>query len=461
MRSRATLSLSLAANLILAMGWLWTVNSYSRRLNRASIVPPETNTTLVKTNVLFRRQFFSWQEVESDDYPTYIKNLHDIGCPEQTIRDIIIADVNALYARRRATEIITPEQQWWRSLPDAEILRVALARAAELEQQRRVLLTQLLGTNWETGDLLSLPRPTRQGVPLDGPVLGILPTEVKQTLQEIHLNSQDRLSAYLEVQREAGKPTDPATIAKLRQQTRAELAQVLSPHQLEEYLLRYSESAVSLRNEFGQLKSFNPTADEFRAVFRVTDAIDLQLQALGNASDAISVAQRKALEEQRTAAIKSALGADRFAQYQLLQDPRYQEAYATAAQAGNPEAVGTLYEINRAMQEEQARLRGQTGLTAEQLAIELKRAELEALKGTAQALGQELPPEPEPPPKPEPKKVHVLKAGEGLTFVARLYGVNPGDLRAANPGVNFERLKGGEAISIPIKLLPVIPVPAQ
>jgi hypothetical protein len=461
MRSRVTLGLSLAANLILAMGWLWMVNTYSRRLNRSAIVPPEVTAPLIKTNVLVRRQFFSWQEVESDDYPTYIKNLRDIACPEQTIRDIIIADVNSLYARRRATEIITPEQQWWRSLPDAEIVKAALARANEIDQERRALLTQLLGTNWETGDLISLPRPSRPGVTLDGPVLGVLPTEVKQTLQEINLRSQDRLAAYLEAQREAGKPADPATLASLQQQVRAELAQVLSTPQLEEYLLRFSETAAALRKELGQLKHFNATPDEFRAMFRAADALDLQLQALAGATDPLSVNARRALEDQRLAAIKNALGPERFAQFQLLQDPRYQDAYATAVQAGTPGAAGALYEINRAAQEEQARLRAQPGLTAEQLAIELKRAELEALKGTAQALGQELPPEPEPPPKPEPHKTHVLKAGEGLISLARLYGVEPSALRAANPNIDFTRIKGGESVKIPIKLLPVIPVPTQ
>jgi hypothetical protein len=434
---------------------------YSRRQSQtAEIVPPETTTPLIKTNVLVGRQFFTWRELESDDYATYIQNLRDIACPEQTIRDIIIADVNALYARRRATEIITPEQQWWRSLPDEEIVKIATARANEIDQERRGLLTQLLGTNWESGDLISLPRPSRPGVTLDGPVLGVLATEVKQAVQEINLRSQDRVAAYLEAQREAGKPADPATLAGLWQQTRAELAQVLTAPQLEEYQLRFSETAGALRKELGELKHFNATPDEFRALFRATDALDLQLQALTDATDPLSVNARRALEDQRLAAIRNALGPERFAQFLLLQDPRYQNAYATAAQAGTPAAAGALYEINRAAQEEQARLRGQTGLTAEQLAIELKRAELEALKGTAQALGQELPPEPERPPKPEPQKTHVLKAGEGLISLARIYGVEPEALRAANPNIDFTKLKGGESVSIPIKLLPVFPVPS-
>jgi hypothetical protein len=45
---------------------------------------------------------FQWSQIESADYPSYIANLRAIGCPEQTIRDIITADVDSnLYAARR------------------------------------------------------------------------------------------------------------------------------------------------------------------------------------------------------------------------------------------------------------------------------------------------------------------------------------------------------------------------
>ena len=41
---------------------------------------------------------FNWRSVESDDYKKYIAKLRTIGCPEETIKDILIADVNKLYA---------------------------------------------------------------------------------------------------------------------------------------------------------------------------------------------------------------------------------------------------------------------------------------------------------------------------------------------------------------------------
>lgn len=456
MRGRRIILLSLAANVVLAAGWLLSVRQEAWR---ASKMPRREMLAAAqfKTNVVVRRQFFSWQEVETSDYPAYITNLRDIGCPEQTIRDIIIADVNTLYAKKRATEIVTPEQQWWRTEPDTNVVQVASVKGRELDQERRELLTRLLGANWESGDLVSLPRPSRPGILLDGPVLGALPVEVKESVQEIAARSQDRVQAYTEAQSKNGKPLDPAELARLRQQTRLELTQVLSPQQLEEFLLRHSQNASALRTELGQLKYFNTTPDEFRAMFRATDNVDQQLDLLADATDTSSAQQRAALQTQRENTLKLALGPARYAQYRLLHDPTYQDAYAAAQEADTPNAVGALYEISQASAQELARIRANTNLTVEQRAIEAKKAELEQLKATAQALGQELPPEPTPPPlpKPKPAMTHVLANGETLNFLARLYGVDPNTLRAANPNLNFDKLKAGESVAVPLNILPV------
>ena len=181
--------------------------------------------------------------------------------------------------------MVTPEQQWWRSEPDTNIVLAAAEKARDLEEERHALLTRLLGTNWETGDLVSIPRPSRPGVVLDGVVLGALAPETKQAIQEVSVRSQDRMEAYLDAQRSAGKEADPAELAKLRQQTRDELAHVLSPPELEEFMLRYSQNANDLRAEFGELRFFDPTPDEFRAVFRATDALDQRIQLLADATD--------------------------------------------------------------------------------------------------------------------------------------------------------------------------------
>ena len=166
MRWRLLALVSVGVNLALAAGWLLLQRQLAVR--RSDNSASAAAGSLDKTNVVVRRQFFSWRDLESDDYPTYIANLRDIGCPDQTIRDIIIADVNALFSRRLATELVTAEQQWWRTEPDTNIVQVAAEKSRTMDEERRALLVRLLGPNWEYGDIVNLPRPSRPGVLLDG-----------------------------------------------------------------------------------------------------------------------------------------------------------------------------------------------------------------------------------------------------------------------------------------------------
>src|SRR5665213_2491138 len=53
------------------------------------------------TAVILRTNTFNWSQIESADYRQYIANLRAIGCPEITLRDIILTDVMRLYAARR------------------------------------------------------------------------------------------------------------------------------------------------------------------------------------------------------------------------------------------------------------------------------------------------------------------------------------------------------------------------
>ena len=134
----------------------------------------------------------------------------------------------------------------------------------------------------------------------------------------------------------------------------------------------------------------------------------------------------------------------------MLHDPVYQDAVAAAEEAGTPEAAQTIYAINLAALAEQNRIRGDTNLTAEQKNIELKRVELEQLQANTVATGQDLPPEPPPCRRqPQPKKVYVLGPGDSAATIALMYGLPVSAIKAANPKVDFNRLKPGVAITIP------------
>ena len=53
-----------------------------------------------------------------------------------------------------------------------------------------------------------------------------------------------------------------------------------------------------------------------------------------------------------------------------------------------------------------------------------------------------------PPPAPPPKKVYVLSAGDSAATIALMYGLPVSALKAANPKVDFNRLKPGVAALI-------------
>jgi LysM repeat protein len=448
MRWRVLLILSLLANVALAAGFIISARRATAPANTASL--EDTNSAVVKTNVVVRRQFLSWSHVESPDYPTYVANLRNIGCPEQTIRDIIIADVNTLYARRQATEILTPQQEWWRSQPDPEVIRLAAKKLVALDIERRALLTKLLGTDWEGGDLASLPRPSHPGIALDGAILGALPAETKQAVANISSRAEDRMQSYLEQMRSAGKDPDPAEMSRLREQTRTELAGVLSPAQLEEYLLRYSQTSNNLRADLGKMKYFNATPDEFRAIFRATDSLDQQIQQLGSATDPITVAQRNSLQQQRDGALKLALGQDRYLQFEKLQDPLYQQAMATAIQGGDPTTADAIYGVNLAAQNDQNNIQSNTNLTDSQKAIALKQLSLDQLKAATEVSGQPTLPEPPPaPPPPPPTQPHIMGKTETAAALSKLYNVPMSAFQAANPNVDLNNLKPGDTIRIP------------
>src|SRR5580765_6134617 len=98
MRARVLLWICLGLNVLLAVMVVLLARDSAQQVIPADIFVRGKNSPLIKTNVVLRRQPFTWSEIESPEYRTYIANLRRAGCPEKTIRDIIVADVNDLYA---------------------------------------------------------------------------------------------------------------------------------------------------------------------------------------------------------------------------------------------------------------------------------------------------------------------------------------------------------------------------
>ena len=389
MSARLLLLISVGLNLVFAACFVFGLRSLSATRNSPAVL--DTNSPArpprVQTQVVVRRQNFTWEEVESNDYATYIKNLREIGCPNATIRDIIVADVDELYSHRRASEVVSADHQWWKSEPDIGAVQAAAEKLKILEAERRTLLTRLLGSGWETAGN-PLPPPTRTGISLTGPVLGELTSPTKEAVYEIAAQTQLKIEAYQDAQRQAGKEVDPMELVKLRQESRAELAKVLSPAQMEEFLLRYSSTAYQMRSE---LRGLDFTPDEFRNFFRARDPVDQQADIHYNGDDPEKLRRKKELETQRDAAIEQALGKEHFATYKLYQDPLFQLSRATAEQMGAPaELVLPIYQINQLTEAERKRIQNDSTLSGDEKIDAIASTQAEQQKSLEKILGPEV-----------------------------------------------------------------------
>jgi hypothetical protein len=106
---KVMLKTSILLNIVLLSGFLFLLAA-GRKTHSVAAPPADSDeapsaveAAVPATAVPAKRdeQPFNWSQVESSDYRTYIANLRSIGCPEQTIRDIITADVDSQYAPRR------------------------------------------------------------------------------------------------------------------------------------------------------------------------------------------------------------------------------------------------------------------------------------------------------------------------------------------------------------------------
>jgi len=346
MRLRPWFIASLGLNVILVAAW-YIAHIQEDHSPPVPTRPYDFGRPSIKTNVEVRRLNFTWAEIASTNLPAFIGNLRALGCPPGTIRDIILAEVNQPFARRRATEVVTPDQQWWRE-PEPAVARAASAQLRGMEEERRAALTALLGPTWETETDVSAWVESNYG--LTGPHLGTLPPEIKQMVYDVAARVQEMTSGQ-----------NPADAIRTWLGARAKLQFMLTPVAMTEYSLRYSPTAAHLRADTRGV-SYSP--EQFQNLWVAIDPIAEQPEFYYRGNDADLLARQRALQGQYEAALQQALGGETYHTLRLGQDPLYVSSTATAQQAGISAAnAAKLYEINRATEAELNRIRNDATLS--------------------------------------------------------------------------------------------------
>jgi len=347
--------------------------------NAPTAMAQSTNVALTP---VFTQKKFGWKDVESPEYVKYMNSLRAVGCPEEKVRNIILGDINDLFQQKKLQIALQHDQQWWKAQTEYLMANVMQERGHALEEERQGLIEKLLGSEVAEKQKESL---LWNSVQLTGPVLGNLPAPLHNQVQEICADSIQRHQAYFWERANQGQPLNNVEMANLREHTRSELRKILSPIEVEEFVLRYSHNASQLREE---LRAMDPTPDEFRKVFRATDPLDHQMQMEFGGVEGMSEKQRERYQKDRESAIREALGPQRFQAYALTKDPLYRQAQITAMQYGAPTAILPIYEMAKVSESKRQRILRDATLTPQQRVEALNALNVEQQRSVQQIVNE-------------------------------------------------------------------------
>ncbi len=362
---------------------LTSTNQRPLRLRLHSL-PPINLRTEVRT--------LDWRSIESDDYATYIANLRAVGCPEETVRDIILADVNKLFsARRHALSAPQPDWTYWRH-PD-EIPRDDKTAEAEqryqmqrdaLDLERRLLIHTLLG---DTALQAEFAEEIEEAA--EDRDLRFLPEEKRRAMAEA--TAQWRRAHAL-----AAQAIDETEARRLHDAADRALAEsvggVLTPGEREAYELRSSPLAHDLRD---RLRGFGATREEFEQLFQVEKQFEQERARLQEAhltgSDPQALEKLEAAGIEQEARIRELLGERRFVDLERSADPDYQTLFSLAQSHAMPtELANQVWSMRGVVENQTTRIRENPFLTADQKARALEAIRFETQAGIVDVLGEPL-----------------------------------------------------------------------
>lgn len=381
MRSRTPLILSLGLNAVLAALAVaqWTRPAPASRQPaplraQQPAGEPAVRAPAAPTNAP-PRLTFHWAQVESDDYRQYVANLRAIGCPERLIRDLIVRDVEELYEHREAA-LPAPSQPPWANRDSRRKTGAQnAAQRAELVDERRAVLQELLGFAWE-GEAIRLCR----NEPFVWILLGFLPDELAMKALSLPNRYEQASERIREQADNILLPADRAALNALADQFEAELATLIGPSQVEELELRLQ--ALSVLNDF-HLDDLDLTAQQARELARLSRLVKDPIREDFIRATAVSADEEAQRKQAFNREVAMALSPSQYAEFERVQDDRYREALNFSQQRKLPRPTAIkAFEVRQAAEDEARRIREAKGVEAA-----TRQAQLEELQqATATAL---------------------------------------------------------------------------
>jgi hypothetical protein len=325
---------------------------------------------------------FHWRQVESTDYQVYLANLRAIGCPELTIRDIILADLERAYAARmRAVPLRAPFWQTENQMREARQAQTQ-ERWRLLEEKRRVVKA-LLNENW-----FGLISEDMTGIALAEWMIGTsapgLTERVMALLKyyENRCDDIDRLSLGVETD------ADRALKRQMSERLTSDLQTLLPSEQVREFKARVLTigEIKGMKMEAAQIAGLTPA--EFRGLaLRLSDVLGPFAKDVCSIDLTDEEEQQQDREVQRMS--RELLGETRYAEFQRAADNDYRNLLEFTEKNQLSRQVGVqLYEARQVAQHEADVIREDSALSRDEQQKQLEKLAEESTLAAAMLLGQ-------------------------------------------------------------------------
>ena len=337
---KRVLLLSVLLNCALLVLALWPSDrhpmlSTAGEADTARALPRPIRTALRSATDPAQMETTAWGAIESRDPATFVANLRAVGCPEQTIRDILVLRLGREYralvsdfeaASARGWDYTRPRKDW------VERRRQQTEQREEMQSK----LERLFGQSW-----VEIAMPVLGWPPFQTAAYDFLAEDKRQQVRDLERLYRGLKQGLLVSPRSFADAETRAAQYELDVQKETDLARLLSPEEMKEYTYRLSPAAAYVRDHLPPAQS----ESDFRTMVGLAQQFELWKQPPKSLERRYGLmpdpdeeddfskamvsdyAARKALFDER---LKEAVGEERIAEQQAEQRAAEEQARKNA-----------------------------------------------------------------------------------------------------------------------------------
>jgi len=332
------------------------------------------------TPTTFLTNSFEWNAVEAEDLKQLATNLRAIGCPEKTVRDVVVARTRR--GLDRLSRSAEPKLPFWTAgVRRAHAQRAAEGTAAAARAKILASVDRALGRDVFIEDEEMMEDFVEQAIVrfLSGPMTEekfsrLVRLLVRQKAQQEEVRARTH-GVLLE--------EDQAALKNLGHQLHQELAALLLPAELEEFTAR--PAMIKLADDV-RFDATDLSPAEIRSVAIIRAQFGDPM--MGEWFEGASLTDQQ--EAQAALAIREFLGASRYAQVERAADGVFKTLFELGRDNNLPPVAAVqAFEVCQVTAQEVARLREDNSLSAAERQQQLASVQSQAQTGVLKVLGAE------------------------------------------------------------------------